>query len=111
MADHTHPGPQFSSVYEERKVPSVSKRELILCAGEDLHARPAARFAQAAVDLDTILVKRPGGPPVDGKSVLQLMSLGIRAGETVVISGEGANIEHAFESLTAIVVTRHAQTR
>lgn len=90
---------------------SVTQRELIICVEEDLHARPAAQFAQAAVDLTAITVTRPGHGPVDGKSVLQLMGLGVKAGDTITVSANGDDVERFFARITAIVSSHHAQTR
>jgi phosphocarrier protein len=72
--------------------------------GVGLHARPAALFVQA-VNKDPVDVKigRPGADGVNAKSILAVMSLGVKAGEQVVLSAEGA--DEALASLKEMLET------
>jgi phosphocarrier protein len=53
-----------------------------------MHARPAKLLAEAAQAADCpILIGRPGGDPVDARSILMVMSLGLAGGEAVELNG------------------------
>ena len=69
-----------------------------------LHARPATRFVRAAADTGvSVMVGRPGQPPVDASSVLMVMSLGIRGGEQVELTADGEGAEGALEGLAELL--------
>lgn len=73
-----------------------------------LHARPASLFVNAvkASGCKVQLTKVVGGVPgtyVDGSSILKVMSLGIKCGESVGVQVEGDNEDAAIESLKAII--------
>ena len=74
-----------------------------------LHARPAALFAQAAkasgckVQLAKIGADGNESPLVDGASILKIMSLGIKCGESIKVQIEGDSEEAAAANLKSIV--------
>ena len=74
-----------------------------------LHARPAALFAQAAkasgckVQLAKIGADGNESPLVDGASILKIMSLGIKCGESIKVQIEGESEEAAAANLKSIV--------
>ena len=80
----------------ERKVTVESK--------VGLHARPAALFVQTAAKAPMeIMVGKPGGIPVNAKSILSLLALDARRGEQIVISAEGEGAEQILDDLAALV--------
>lgn len=60
-----------------------------------LHARPAAAVAQLLADLDAEITING----VDGKSVMMLMTLGLRPGETLSATATGPDAQRAVELL------------
>ena len=74
-----------------------------------LHARPAALFAQAAkasgckVQLAKIGADGNESPLVDGASILKIMSLGIKCGESIKVQIEGESEEATAANLKSIV--------
>lgn len=70
-----------------------------------LHARPAHRFAQAAGGYRArVLVRKDGGEEeVEAASVLSLLTLDCRQGDTIVIRAEGEGAEEAVQALAALV--------
>ena len=74
-----------------------------------LNARPAALFAQSAkssgckVSLAKIKEDGTESALVDGASILKIMSLGIKCGESVRVQVEGDNETDAAAALQAIV--------
>ncbi|CAB4705186.1 unannotated protein [freshwater metagenome] len=73
-----------------------------------LHARPAALFASSAkssgctVRLSKV-VDGVVSTPVDGASVLRVMTLGVKCGDQVVVQVEGATESETLANLQMIV--------
>lgn len=85
----------------------MGERKATVAAEVGLHARPAATFVQAAMKapMDISVVKATGGDPVNGKSILQIMALDVRQGETIVIKAEGEGSEEILDRLATIAAT------
>lgn len=67
---------------------------------EGLHARPAALFVQTAKASGLpVAIAREGEEAVDATSILSVMQIGIRQGDTVTISVEGNGAEDALDAL------------
>jgi phosphotransferase system HPr (HPr) family protein len=64
-----------------------------------LHARPAARFVQAASRFSSRIVIRNGDREADAKSLISLLGLGVRLSSEITVAAEGADAEAALESL------------
>jgi phosphocarrier protein HPr len=83
----------------------MGERKVTVEAEVGLHARPAATFVKRAqlAPMDITVSKASGGaPPVNGKSILAIMALDVRQGETVVISAEGDGAEEILDELATI---------
>ncbi len=71
-----------------------------------LHARPASLFVQAAAQQPaTVTIGRPDGDPVDARSILGVLGLGVASGEEVVLRGEGEGAEGAVAVLADLVAS------
>ena len=74
-----------------------------------LHTRPASLFAKAAKEsgcrVSLAKVSEDGSESafVDGVSLLKIMALGIKCGESIKVQVEGDNAEVAAATLQAIV--------
>ena len=64
-----------------------------------LEARPVAQLVQVASQFDSKIYLEVEDKKVNAKSIMGLMSLGLAAGEKVVISAEGEDEEQAIESI------------
>ncbi|MEU0566272.1 HPr family phosphocarrier protein [Nonomuraea sp. NPDC005983] len=82
----------------------MPERKVTVQAEVGLHARPAATFVQTAMQapMDIAVTKVSGGGPVNGKSILQIMGLDVRPGETIVISADGEGADKVLDELAAI---------
>ncbi|WP_336207798.1 HPr family phosphocarrier protein [Nonomuraea sp. LPB2021202275-12-8] len=85
----------------------MGERKATVAAEVGLHARPAATFVQTAMKapMDISVSKATGGDPVNGKSILQIMGLDVRQGETIVIRAEGEGSEEILDQLASIAAT------
>lgn len=73
-----------------------------------LHARPASLFVQAAARQTVrVTIGKPGGDPVNARSILSVLSLDVHGGEDVVLHAEGDGAAAALETLAAILETDH----
>ena len=80
--------------------------QVTIASDDGLHARPANDFAKLAATLPgKVTVFRPEGERVRGDSMLSLMTLGLRAGESVVIEiGEDGH-ETLLDSLVSVLTS------
>lgn len=67
-----------------------------------LHARPAALFVRTLDGLDTDVQLRLGEKTADGRSVLAVMSLAARKGDTVEITATGPGAQEAIDRIEAL---------
>ena len=70
-----------------------------------IHARPAAQFAQAVTASNcNVTIAKEGGDAVPAGSILSIMGLGIKQGDSVVIDVQGADDETVADNLLNILV-------
>ncbi|HOP57134.1 MAG TPA: HPr family phosphocarrier protein [Bacillota bacterium] len=80
----------------------VSKDVMVECEN-GLHARPAASFAFAAAQFEsevTIAKSESQDLGVNAKSVISVLSLGVRKNESVKLTAIGSDEEKAIRELT-----------
>ena len=71
-----------------------------------LHARPAAVLVRALDSWDSsVTIGRPDGPAVDLRSVLGVIALAVRGGETVELCGTGPDAEPAVTEISDLITT------
>lgn len=68
-----------------------------------LHARPASAWVEAARASGVRLRVRHGGESADPRSLVSLLQLGLRAGDRVTLSAEGAGARAALDGFAAVV--------
>ena len=68
-----------------------------------LHARPAALFAQKASGFKSTIMILKGEKSANAKSIISIMGLGVKQGETVVVKIDGADADDAAKVLQKIV--------
>jgi len=66
-----------------------------------LHARPAAKFVQAASRFASRIVIRHDGREADAKSLIALLGLTIRPASEVVLVADGPDADAALAALAA----------
>ncbi|MGO8883738.1 MAG: dihydroxyacetone kinase phosphoryl donor subunit DhaM [Streptosporangiaceae bacterium] len=69
-----------------------------------LHARPVAELIRQVAGLDAgIQIARPGQPPTDLRSLLAVVSLAVRGGETIGISASGPDASQAADRVSELI--------
>jgi phosphocarrier protein HPr len=88
----------------------VTRREVIVCNELGLHLRSAGAFVRIASKFKAqIRVSTPGVNPVDGKSILGLVTLGAAMGSALVLSADGADEAEAMRALVELVEGRFGE--
>lgn len=79
---------------------ATATRSTVINDPVGIHARPAAEFAQAVTASGcAVTIAKEGGNAVPAGSILSIMGLGIKQGDTVVLNVEGDNAEAVADSL------------
>jgi phosphocarrier protein HPr len=82
----------------------MPERKVTVASSVGLHARPATIFVQAAAKQPVkVTIAKPGGDPVDARSVLFVLSLDVRGGQEVVLAAEGDGADAALDQLAALL--------
>jgi phosphocarrier protein len=68
-----------------------------------LHARPASAFVGLSNTFKSDVTIHKGSERVDGKSILQLLSLSAEVGTRLVLETRGPDAQEALEALCALV--------
>jgi phosphocarrier protein HPr len=86
----------------------MAQRTVIVGSRVGLHARPAALFVKAvAAQPVKITIRKGDGAPVDARSILRVLALGARNGDTVVLEAEGEGADEALEAVAIVVAEDH----
>lgn len=69
-----------------------------------LHARPASVFVKASTKFPGTTIKVvKDGREADSKSIIGLLSLGIRQGATILLRADGPQEQEAVQDLAALI--------
>jgi phosphocarrier protein HPr len=86
----------------------MAERSVVVGSRIGLHARPAALFVKAATAQPVkITIRKGDGPPVDARSILRVLALGAKNGDTVVLEADGDGAEDALDAVATIVAEDH----
>lgn len=86
----------------------MSERTVNVGSRVGLHARPASLFVQAAARQPVpVTIAKPGGDPVDARSILMVIGLDVRGGDEVVLQADGEGADAALDELVALLATDH----
>lgn len=79
------------------------RREIVVPLAHGIHARPAARIAEAAKAFSSELTLVAGARRANAKSPVGLMSLAVRHGDTIQLLASGADALAAVTALAALI--------
>jgi catabolite repression HPr-like protein len=78
----------------------MTKKEITIQLARGLEARPVAMLVQVASQFDSeIHVETNNSKSVNAKSIMGMMTLGLSAGETVIVSADGNDEAEAIEKI------------
>ena len=78
-------------------------RRVVVNNPQGLHARPADQFARLAVRFEAHIELVKNGMRVDGKSVLNLLTLAAVQGTELLLEAQGPDAREALDALAELV--------
>lgn len=81
------------------------ERQVVVRSNVGLHARPAASFVQEALKHRCKIQVEFKGRKADGKSILQVLGLGIGRDQEIIIRADGPDEVEAITALINLVST------
>ena len=82
----------------------MSERQVRVGSKVGLHARPASLFAKAVANAGVpVQIAKDGQPPVNARSLLNVLTLGVKYGELVTLYAEGDGADAALDELAAML--------
>lgn len=82
---------------------TMTSAEVVLRHAAGLHARPATLFVKAANRYQSAIAVRYGEKRANAKSIVAVLTLGVRQGATIVIEAEGPDEAAAVRELASLV--------
>jgi len=79
----------------------MAEIQLLVIDPSGLHARPAAKFVQAASRFSSRIVIREDGREADAKSLIALLGLTIRPSSEITLAADGPDADEALAALAA----------
>ena len=83
------------------------KRTAIVANAQGIHVRPSQVIATAAMDLPGNITISSGGFSIDQINTINIISLGLTAGDTVEITVDGRDEDKTAELLVKLFETRY----
>ena len=77
----------------------MTKKEIRIQLPSGLEARPVALLVQVASQFSSEIRIETGSKTVNAKSIMGMMTLGLSAGETVVVTANGEDEEEALQKI------------
>lgn len=85
-------------------VESTAGRTIVSTLPHGLHARPAARLAQAVIGFDARVTLTVGDRSASASSPIAMMALGLQAGDALILSATGPAREAAIALLADLIL-------
>ncbi|HEU5228107.1 MAG TPA: dihydroxyacetone kinase phosphoryl donor subunit DhaM, partial [Ktedonobacteraceae bacterium] len=97
----TRDGPYTTSPTQEPR-PETHRLQITLTNPLGLHARPASLFVQTAARFQATIQVQGHGKETDATSIIGILSLGARKGDTITLSATGKDAEAALAALNKL---------
>lgn len=78
-------------------------RAVVIENPQGLHARPAELFARLALKYESHIEVIRDDQRVDGKSILDILTLGVQPGTTLTLEAHGRDAQEAIDALVRLV--------
>jgi phosphocarrier protein HPr len=83
-------------------------RTVVVANSQGLHARPANLIMKLANQYQSRIELVKGNERVDGKSILEILTLGAEPGTNLIIEAAGPDAEAALEALAELFASKFA---
>jgi phosphocarrier protein HPr len=84
---------------------ATATRTILIEDPVGIHARPASELVQAvnASGCQVTISKEPGTPGVNASSILSVMGLGVKKGDTIELTVDGDDAESVADQLASVI--------
>ncbi|MGI5849786.1 MAG: HPr family phosphocarrier protein [Christensenellales bacterium] len=83
----------------------MQAKELIITNSDGLRASKAAMFVQVAGKFSSQILVEKGSKKINAKSIMGILSLGVKQGETIYVFANGKDEEQALAAIEKLVNT------
>ncbi|MDO4966457.1 MAG: HPr family phosphocarrier protein [Lachnospiraceae bacterium] len=77
----------------------MTKKDVVIKLENGLEARPVALLVQVASQYESSVYIESGNKKVNAKSIMGMMTLVLKAGDTVVVSADGKDENEAADAI------------
>ncbi len=86
-------------------------KEIIIQNEQGFHVRPAQLFVDKANEFHSDLkVRSESGEEADGKSMLDLMTLGLEKGARIVLEASGPDEQECLQALAELIESKFGES-
>ena len=85
---------------------NMSRKEVVVSNVSKEHDNPIAELVQVACRYDSEIILESNNRRINAKSIMGLMTLGLRAGESVTVHADGSDEEDAVDKIEAYLTGR-----
>ncbi|MGZ2411095.1 multiphosphoryl transfer protein [Sphingomonas sp. F9_3S_D5_B_2] len=104
-------GGEQGSVENSTDASAAVTRQVVIAFEHGLHARPAARIADAAKRYSSEVTISLAGKSANARSPIAIMALNVRHGDGVQLSAAGADAEAALDAIVAVLDAGEVEQR
>lgn len=97
--------PRGSRAAGERAPRGFAEARVVVPNPEGMHARPSHAFVTLASRFQSPLTVACGGREVNGRSIIELMTLAASCGDELVLRAQGPDAEELVNTLAAFVAS------
>ncbi|MEF3305020.1 HPr family phosphocarrier protein [Paenibacillus sp. GYB003] len=84
-------------------------KELTVLNEQGFHVRPAQLFTEKAAQFESNVRVRSEAGEADGKSMLELMTLGLARGSRLTVEADGPDEAEALQALAGLIEDRFGE--
>src|SRR5574342_1433366 len=82
------------------------ERKVKISNSNGMHARPATKFAEIANKYNSEIRVKTKNKEVDGKSIIELLTLGAENGTEIIITAKGTDAAEALDALEGLIKSK-----
>ncbi len=82
---------------------SATEREVVVTNRQGIHMRPATAIINLANSFESEIEISNGERAVNGKSIMEILTLGAARGTRLTVSGRGSDAERAVEAIVELI--------
>ena len=84
-------------------MPKTISKKFIIANKMGLHARPASKFVQIALQYESEVTVTKDGLEVNGKSIMGVLMLAAEMGSEVIVRAKGIDAKEVVEALALLL--------